>query len=302
MQRQRKSESAIRTPVTVFPFSAIGLGLILAALVVLMSLAATDCFQSGNGSSGMGLLASALGMCLAFGGGMLAIYLREKRKYRSAGNPTPWVHRADWAKGEIAASENVASPVALAMLGMAVIGISVFLFLWPQSSGNGDGIKWVLLLLGSGFSCFAVYLGALRRKFGKSFFKLARVPGEIGGRLEGAVHIGCRFGSQTVFRHQLECLKLETRGSGNDSQTVGVPVWQSVKVCAKPHAEPGACSRVQIMHAIPANVPETQPQIIWQLTLQAELPGLKYSSRFEVPVFQVQSAEENAAAIVEATK
>ena len=276
---------------SLFTFAAIGS--ILLAFGAVMLWLAIGFFEEHDSLYGAAAILAALILFCAFGG----VLLWGKTVREKALSPQPWLNRADWAKGEIAARENATSVIGLCVIGAAATFAAAFLFISESAedlNAKDGGLKWVCVLFGVVFLAGAIHTAIFRHKFGKSLFKMKSVPGVVGGNLTGNIDVGARLDAKTDFKIELRCLKLQPRRSGSDAGTNANILWESA---TDAHADNlnGNNSTIPVKFEIPAGCAESEApmladRIMWQLEARASVPGVDYVATFEVPVFKIDSA------------
>ena len=207
----------------------------------------------------------------------------------------PWMWKEDWASGRINCSQR-----------LTVISAWVFASLWnliatpcliqvPDEVLKKENYAALFALLfplvGIGLLAWAIRATILYRKFGTSVLELAYVPGEIGGRLEGIVHVETGLSPEEGFQLKLTCLQRCTSGTGKNRSTTERVLWEETAVMDRELLE-GDSERSAVpvsfeipRDARPSSTTTSNSQIIWQLEMIADAPGIDYKSLFDVPVF-----------------
>jgi len=234
------------------------------------------------------------------------LWRAEQKRLRAAqqqhqANPAPWLAREDWAKGEIVSGEKQQAVMFFLSAAVIVVFGAIYSGAFSRGGISGDSIDPVMLVFFGVPALLAMTFGiraTLRnRKFGRSVFKMATVPGLIGGKLEGKIEVGTRLEPPEGFEVRLRCLNIT--GSGKNARIH--TLWeerQTVRSSA-PVDDP-THSAIPVSFTIPADCPETDDtnpadQISWQLEARAEVPGVNYLARFEVPVFKPRPGVEKSA-------
>ena len=207
----------------------------------------------------------------------------------------PWLWKQDWAAGKIMASSKtlvVASLTAAIVANLATI--PTWLVLPGQLLGKHNRIALLGLappVIGLGLACWAIVALMRWRKFGQSEFRMASVPGVIGGQLAGAIVTSAKIRPGDGFHLALKCIE-RTITRGGDGNTVREEiVWQRQQVVAHELLRDNADqSAIPVQFQIPCDCRPTggekpDDQIIWRLEATAAVPGLDYRAKFDVPVF-----------------
>ena len=239
---------------------------------------------------------------LGVGGALLAAILACNKwqtgvkRLKELHPDSPWLWKKGWAEGNIK---------CMSTAGIWVIGI--FALIWNLVSApillvakdqvfdpnHKEGL-FALIFPAVGVILIIVWLVqvARHRKFGDSWFKMASLPGVIGGKLAGVVHISKHVDPPAGFKLSLTCIKSVTTGSGKSQSTHKHVVHQEeMAIAHELLASDYLQTAIPILFGIPYNTPESGNQgprvnVYWVLTVTASLPGADYNARFDVPVFK----------------
>ncbi len=213
---------------------------------------------------------------------------------------SPWMWKADWAAGRIVSSTR---KTMVASLVIALFWNVVTLPLWFVLPGeiidrrNG----WALLglifpAIGLLLIWWAIYCLLRWRKFGKSEFQMADVPGVIGGQLAGVIRTSAKIRPEDGFHLHLRCVRRVTTGSGKQRTTSESVRWEAGQTVMHELLEDQAeLSAIPVVFPIPGDCwpsdsVNADDQTVWRLTASARVPGIQYSATFEVPVFSIKTA------------
>lgn len=271
------------------PFAAAG---VFAAIMAARALAQRDWAQAG-------FLAI---FALVFGGvgiGGIVAVLRGRRGaeaalQREARHPeAPWLWREDWAARRIADSSAAEMRAAWAftiLWNLISIPSSVLAVRAALQEGNRAALIALLFpVIGVGLLVWAVRATIRRGRYGTSVLELGTLPAAVGHALEGTVRTPAGLRPAGGFRVVLSCIRHTTSGSGRSRSTSESILWQ------EEHRAPAGALSVPIAFALPADaVPSDPPggddRTLWRLELSAEVPGVDYAARFEVPVFRTAAS------------
>src|SRR6185312_2824564 len=153
----------------------------------------------------------------------------------------------------------------------------------------------LLIFLALTFVGICLLIWAIRatirwRKFGDSVFKMLTIPGVVGGQLEGAIETSAKIRPKDGFHLQLVCLERIHTGSGDTSSTTERILWEEKKTETKDLLDDNPRrSGIPVLFHIPSDARESDSRnfndkIIWRLEVKADVPGVDYTARFEVPV------------------
>jgi hypothetical protein len=154
---------------------------------------------------------------------------------------------------------------------------------------------FALVFGGAGVGLLAVWaLRLVRRRlrYGTSLFRMARLPGVIGGALRGTVEIPARVDAADGYRLALRCVNQITTSTSDGTSTRETVLWEDVRTRAQP-VQDGNPDHVLIPVSFtvprdcrPTDATASSDQIVWRLEVRADVvSGPLYASRFEVPVF-----------------
>jgi hypothetical protein len=213
---------------------------------------------------------------------------------RHSANPAPpWLARPEWREGRIESSDTKAAwlfwIMAAAFLGVSAPAVLAI----PTEWGKGNRAILVALLFpvaGIGLATAAARATLRRRKFGRSVLELHTLPGVIGGTLSGAIEIPAKVRTTTGFRLRLACIERKTSGSGKNRSTHERILWEEEIQIVKDFLDHERDrTGLPVFFQLPHDQPETldgNPAILWRLEVSADVPGVDYAARFEVPVFR----------------
>jgi hypothetical protein len=214
--------------------------------------------------------------------------------------PAPWMARADWAAGEIHAGARAGVVIAWVVAIVWGLVSSPAALLMPQAiAAHGYGSLWLLVFPAAGI-CLLVWAArrTIRwRRYGESRFSLASLPGQVGGTLEGTLHIDRPPPASQPVNLKLTCID-RTRNAGDNSNIERI-VWSddSSAVSDGSGAIPVAFYIPE--DCLPTDNSSSRDRIVWRLSATAPGAGVPYAAEFEVPIFKVK---ETAAQIAEAAR
>jgi Cytochrome oxidase complex assembly protein 1 len=244
----------------------------------------------------VGIFSSLVGLGVIFrgiyvGGGALRLKMRQA-KY-----PTePWLWRKDWARGR--ANSKIWTKL---LTGWALAGFlnGMLLFAFPslinlQEEVHKSGASAYLILavpiLGAISLIYAVLKTIAFLKFGNTYFEMSSVPGVVGGELQGVVHSRLSHLPERGIHLQLSCVDRYHGGEHSSSHLL----WRDETdlSAAQLYSGPVGTS-IPVAFRIPLDAKptgrlSTAREILWQLEILADVPGVKYRDIFEIPVFRTQ--------------
>ena len=282
------------------PFLGAGLAFIYQQLVA-----------SGNQSAFQRVAASLFGSVFAFiGGGLIYAALRgygllKQQAAREEASPlSPWLWRTDWAARR-AESLNKKSAVVLWVLAVLcnLVTLPFLLGIAQQFARNRNPIVFLLLgfnLIGAILIVNAARATIRRRRFGDTYFEFETLPFSTGERVRGKIHLQFDTRAEHGIDLRLSSVRKIVSGSGENSTTNQIVLWQADQNVPAGALAPGPLGRsIPVDFSIPAdsaitNHDNPRDQILWLLHAQADVPGVDYQDDFEIPVFRGASSAETA--------
>jgi hypothetical protein len=206
----------------------------------------------------------------------------------------PWMWRQDWSQGHVQGKKS-GSTKNLWAAGLICSLFSIqFLSEVGDSHATSDE-RWAAVVFpvaSIGLLVWAVVRTMRLKRFGKSWFDLATLPGVIGKELRGTIHVNFAEPPGEGVVVKLNCSQLVTTGGGKSQMTTEAILWSEEYTVPSRQVHGGANgSAVDVGFKIPADAKGTNSEnprkrILWTLFADAKLPGIDYHDSFEVPVFQ----------------
>jgi hypothetical protein len=280
------------------PFLGAGLAFIYQQLVA-----------SGNQSAFQSVAASLFGSVFAFiGGGLIYAALRgygllkQQAALEEASPLSPWLWRTDWAARR-AESLNKKSAVVLWVLAVLcnLVTLPFLLGMAQQFERSRNPVMFLLLgfnLIGAILIVKAARASIRRRRFGETYFEFDTLPFSTGERVRGRIHLQFDTRAEHGIDLRLSCVRKVVSGSGKNSTTNQIILWQADQNVPAGALAPGPLGRaIPVDFSIPADNAITshddpRDQILWLLHAQADVPGVDYTDDFEIPVFRGASSAE----------
>ena len=208
----------------------------------------------------------------------------------------PWRWKTEWQDGRIESTGKAQFVMPAVMAAIWNLVSAPLAFLIPREVlDNGNKLALVGLIfpvVGIGLAVWAVRAFVRWRKFGDSVFEMSAVPGVVGGGLVGRIVTSVDLDPSDGFHLTLSCINRVTTGSGKNRSTNERVVWQEKRhLLREPLDWDPTRSEIPVQFAVPYDAAPTEKrsdddEILWRLELEADVPGVDYAARFEVPVFR----------------
>jgi hypothetical protein len=227
---------------------------------------------------------------------------RKKSDLAQAHPGKPWLWKERWASGAIRASaQGLAAPLFFAIVWNAMCIPMWYGLMSGRAFRPNDRVSlwFVAAFIAAGLTMIVWAIVAVRRwrKYGRSVFEMASVPGVIGGRLAGTIRTTVKIQPEEAFCIRLSCVNC--RISRADRATiVRNLVWQDEQFIARDLWRYDAYhSEIPVLFQIPYECRPTDEEdpnstIFWKLEVTAKTPGLDFSAEFfDVPVFKTPDSD-----------
>jgi len=280
----------------VLVFCAIGLGIAYGAFLS---------FQHGETTNAILMTVASL----VFGGFGVGVLVLATAGFRSqareaamqAAHPNePWVWRDDWVAGRI---RGTGKSAAWFFWGFAILWnlISMpLVFFLPEEIFEKENyaalMGFLFPLVGIALLVVAVRKTIQYRKYGECLFVMEHVPGVLGGEVRGNIVLPRGLQGAENLTMRLSCIHMIRRRSGKDTTTTEDVLWQTEQLSVRlgPSRQAGA-QHAPVKISVPFDAKPTERinennSIIWRLEASAEVPGVDFSTTFEIPVFKTQAS------------
>lgn len=242
-----------------------------------------------------------VGAGLIAGGFYGARRIARENELQAHSPKEPWLHKDEWRTGKIPATKaSLVTSVVFAVLWNSIS--APLLFLVPREVARGNVAALLGLLfpaVGAGLLLWAGKNVLVLLKFGESVLELRTLPGVIGGRLEGVVRAANSLKNAREIEVQLSAVGRAQIKSGDGTSTEETMLWEkTTTVRLARHFGLGSVA-IPVGFDIPADLPPTDEsdpkyQIVWCLDVRADVPGIDYQARFDVPVFRTGEGAPSA--------
>jgi hypothetical protein len=263
--------------------------------------------KSGDPIAGasFGLVFALVGAGLMFG----SIYgykkLKQQETTKAANPSSPWLWRDDWTTSR-SLSESRNSIIGW-WIGTIMVSMIVAPIMWtalPPLLRNSD--PKALILVGLALFPAILLVGALRatvrrERYGKTYFEFHALPFSPGKHVSGQIHLRLPTATPHGVDLRLSCVRRIITGTGKEQSTNEIVLWQSDQNVPQSELASGPLgTAIPVDFGIPQDAYETdheQPRdlLLWLLNAKADVPGVDYSDKFEVPVFRTTGGTASTA-------
>lgn len=260
--------------------------------------------QIMDGSSGQAWMLVPFGLVfIAIGFGLLgaAVFgprnLKQAQRLKTENPEQPWLWRADWAQGR-ANSETKPEMTRAWVFSILWNAISLpIIFVLPKEKLQEQPASLIALafpLIGMALLVWAVRETLRWFEFGKTYFEMSAVPCALGREIKGTIQT--RFPRPPVHGIQLKltCINRIVTNSGSTASSQEKILWREEKTVAPEDLYPGPIGTgIPVSFHIPGDARPTDGTnsrncVFWKLEADADVPGVDYQDRFEVPVFRTK--------------
>jgi hypothetical protein len=265
-----------------------------------------------SGTNMPGLAGAVFGMffaCIGFGLMAAAVFgykkLKQQADLQDATPDKPWLWREDWAAGRSNGNDpraNITIWVFTAFWDFISIFIAISVV--PKLLSSGDLrvlIALIFPLAGIFITGFAVR-GTLRTmRYGRTSFWFDTVPFKPGGQVKGVIHLKLATSTPHGIDLRLTCKRKIVTGSGKNRTVNEVVLWQDEKNLPAESVMHGLTdAEIPVDFAIPpdayeANDDNPNDRVIWELQASADVPGVDFKDRYELPVFRTEASVTESA-------
>ncbi|MDZ4672857.1 MAG: hypothetical protein SGI84_00295 [Gemmatimonadota bacterium] len=236
---------------------------------------------------GLGLAGIVVGLSLHFGFRRRAARERRLAQRQAAWPEEPWRWREDWADGPISdtSRQQVIASWFVAALWNA-IALPSSLLAVREALRTGEPTLWLVTLFGAigiGLLVHAIRDTLHHRRYGTSALELETFPGFLGGTLAGRIRASLDLHAAPRIPVSLRCIRVD------EGETEGDVVWESQLDVVRTFRD-GGSTVIHFAFRLPPEAPASSPLpgtggVSWRLEANADIPGVDYRARFEVPVF-----------------
>jgi hypothetical protein len=139
-------------------------------------------------------------------------------------------------------------------------------------------------------------------RYGRTSFWFDTVPFRPGGHVKGVIHLKLPTSTPHGIDLRLTCKRKIVTGSGKNRSVNDVVLWQDEKNLPAESVMHGlADAEIPVDFAIPADAYEANDdnpndRVIWELQASADVPGVDFKDRYEIPVFRTETPVKESTA------
>jgi len=147
-------------------------------------------------------------------------------------------------------------------------------------------------LIGIGLIVWAIRSVSKWRKFGRSIFVMDPFPAHPGGIVHGILELQSPLHTQAL-QVRLSCIRKVTTGSGKNRRTKETFLWQDEQTIAITSRQNNVEFSFRLnQDAALSDNSDSSDQLLWRIDCSADVPGVDFSTNFEVPVITGQADEQ----------
>jgi len=277
-----------------FPFAGVGLFLIYTAVTTSASREPRESLLMGF----MGLIFAGFGGIGFFGVRWSLRRARRIKERRERLREQPWLWREEWHSNRLTdRSLGTLKFVWFFTVFWNLISITVPVAILRQQQHWEPKLLLVALfpLVGIGLFAWAIHTTLRYRRYGTSALVLESIPISLGRVLKAELLARLPVESERVDL-KLSCVRRIVTG-GKNSSVHESALWEEVRSVSRDEiALAGDQARVPVRFLIPREQPQVddrdaRDRILWRLSASSDLPGVDYSSSFELPVFETPESD-----------
>ena len=241
--------------------------------------------------------------------GVLIIYgafygnrlLRANRARQATYAQQPWMWRDDWAAGRADGlgrkSVGVAWFFALIWSGISwTIGYALLTHPDPRRPIWAGLMVGLFCIIGIVLLAVAIIQTLRRMRYGTTSVALQTLPAPLGDKLRGTIDAPLPNPLPHGIKLALTCVNRVTSGTGNSRTTTDRILWQEKKSLGPEQIMAGPRgSTIPVEFEVPRDQPASDHanqdnQVLWMLRAEADVPGVNFDERYEVPVFATSAS------------
>ena len=213
----------------------------------------------------------------------------------------PWLSNPTWAKGRISNSPSGAKIVWFFAIVWNALSAPALIKGIPEMLKSEKYLKVAVMaifpFIGFIILCVAVYFTLRLVKYNKSILEMKRMPGVIGGPFRAQFLLPAKLAIAECITVQLSNLHQFSSGSGKNRRTVVNTLWQHRRVY---YPDEWKVQNGYVVLPVDFSISydtkshdKSDPKdcTYWNLDAYAEMPGIDFTTSFEVPVFKTEESD-----------
>jgi len=218
---------------------------------------------------------------------------KEELEFRQQHPDEPWLWNERWNNGKI---RGMIPPGFGIAWSLAILFCGSWAFMFFRGSAHDDlrsvFVVFVFPVVGLGCLVRAIFETVRLIRFGVSTLELATFPVPVGGQLVGTIYVRRKLSAAGDYRLRLRCVDRA------DVIWEDRVLWKDQAVINPLAAEETFQMKtvIPVGFVIPEHVPpsdDTDRDVIWELQVEAKLPGLDYRAAFRIPVYRLTEAPQD---------
>lgn len=242
------------------------------------------------------------GLMMAISGVSQAMTANKATATQAAYANQPWMWRKDWAQGR---AQSLAARSLGARWLFALIWNALWLFFFFMIFASNRRVEhlpkaayFMLLFPLIGLvTLFAALRSTVRvMRYGRTFLQLQTLPVPLGRSLKGTIEVPLPYPLPHGIHLSFTCVNRVTTGAGKQRSTTDYIRWRANKLLGSEQIMAGPSgSTIPIDFDVPRDMPGSDTSnnanaIYWFLRAQADVPGVNFDDKYEVPVFETSDS------------
>jgi hypothetical protein len=212
----------------------------------------------------------------------------------------PWRVRPEWRERDLHTGARLDRSFLAFTLAWNVFAWFFTYLAWTAEPGTSEGPAWIVgffPLIGLGFIAKVGVDLARIRKFGDTVLSMEPMPYRLGRPCRGTVRVRLRRDAlpEDGFLVRLSCMRQQVRyvreSDGDRKRRIDRSLlWRDETRLSGAPTMGGTHVEVPFEFEVPADVSASTPlpldnRVLWEVAVEAAVPGLDLDARFEIPVF-----------------
>lgn len=229
----------------------------------------------------------------------MAINWGEPARLRAQHPNEQWLWRRDWAERAVRESVEIGG---WCLWGFAIVWNLFcvplwFLIRWEWPMDAKTILMAAFPIVGALVLLLAIHQTLRRYKYGQSLCRLERSPIPIGATLRGDLEVRLHEPPSAGFALRLASVRRTVSGTGKNRSVHEHILWQDEQTVAHGVMPSPNGLRVPFRFDVPfdckpCDLSNPSDMVLWNLHVSADVPGIDYETRFELPIFRTADARD----------